>query len=201
MGELLRNYNELKELIKRDILYHGTLDIYEESIKEAISLDSSLDTKDFGKGFYLTTNFELAKTTARRNSERHNRRKKNQFNQSKPIVLEFLVREEYNNKECNILYFDKCDEDWFGFICSNKNPDRKISEIFINNWKGYYPIIYGPLADGVLGYMDSVEKFEESEGSKLEFLRIISKGFNFPLIDQIVIKDEVLANKMLVIVE
>lgn len=201
MGELLNSFNELKAVIKRDILYHGTLDIYEDSIREGISLERSLDTKDFGKGFYLTTNYELAKTTAEGNSRRHNRRRKNKYNQSNPIVLEFVVNEEFYNKECNILYFDKSDEDWLGFISSNKNPEREICEMFPNKWKGNYPIIYGPLADGVTGYINSVETFEKNAGSTMDFLRIISKGFEFPLKDQIVFKDEVLANEMLSVIE
>lgn len=201
MGKLLRSYNELSTLINKDILYHGTLDIYKESIKETISLNHSLETKDFGKGFYLTTNFVLAKNTAERNSKRYNRRK---INESKPIVLEFLVKEEYTKEECNILYFDKCDEEWFGFICANKNPNQKISELFTNNWKSEYSIIYGPLADGVLGYMKNVEELESEQAStdtKSEFLRKISQGFEFPINDQIVFKDEVLANKMLILIE
>lgn len=199
MAKLLKSIGEFKSTLQRDIFYHGTLDIYKNSLEESISLSHSLDKKDFGRGFYLTSNYDLAKKTAERKSRRYNRRKNT--NKSEPIVLEYIIREEYNENDCNILYFDKQDEEWFGFICSNKNPERQVSEFFPNTWTGNYSIIYGPLADSVLGYYESIEMFEEKQGTKKELLITISEGYEFPRVDQIVIKDEVLANKILEVLD
>lgn len=105
-------------------LYHGSNVI----VKEPKILASNR-TLDFGKGFYLTTDYEQAKRWAILTTNRRNN--------GKPIVSVYEI-EEQNLKNLSLLKFDTANEDWLDFITKNRK-----NEYVQDEWD----IIIGPVAN------------------------------------------------------
>lgn len=105
-------------------LYHGSNTIVEEP--KIIDSDRALD---FGKGFYLTTDFEQARkwsvlTTERRKS-------------GKAVISVFEISEQ-DIKNMSILNFETANKEWLEFVVNNRK-----NKIDSNNWD----IIIGPVAN------------------------------------------------------
>ncbi|WNV56942.1 DUF3990 domain-containing protein [Oscillospiraceae bacterium NTUH-002-81] len=121
-------------------VYHGTtlennIDIY----NNGIDLSRSNDYLDFGKGFYVTPNFELAKDMARRVAYRTS----SKF----PTVISFEYTE---NLELNYKEFPCEDMKWAKFIMANRVFPKLANELglFDSNVDLKYDIIKGSIADG-----------------------------------------------------
>lgn len=111
-------------------LYHGTNKAF-----DAIDLLKSKPNKDFGRGFYLSPNFEQALEMAKI--------KYSQQETGEPIVMTFEVDElEMNN--LRVLRFDGYNEEWAMFILANRNNATGGSA-------HDYDIVYGPIADDKVG--------------------------------------------------
>ena len=106
------------------ILYHGSnIEIDNPRI---IDSDRALD---FGKGFYLTTDFEQARKWAVLTTER----RKN----GEPLVTVFEVLES-DFQNLNILRFDSANKEWLEFVSDNRRG------IDIGN---DLDVVIGPVAD------------------------------------------------------
>ncbi len=111
-------------------LYHGTNQTF-----DVIDLQISKPNKDFGKGFYLSADYEQALNMARIKVE--------QQQQGTPLVIEFDVDEEAMNA-LRLLRFDDYSEQWAEFILANRNNStgRPAHD---------YDIVIGPIADDRVG--------------------------------------------------
>ena len=115
-------------------LYHGS-----DILIENIDLDKSKPFKDFGKGFYLSTEYHQALEMAKQRI-----RQKRGVGSPVVTIFEFdesvMDREELKVKKWN----NYCIE-WVEFIIRNR--DRKLPY----PWHDY-DIIYGPIADDGVSY-------------------------------------------------
>jgi len=111
-------------------LYHGTNQAF-----DAIDLQKSKPNKDFGKGFYLSADYEQALNMAHIKVE--------QQQHGTPMVMEFDVDEEAMNA-LRLLRFDDYSEQWAEFILANRNNStgQPIHD---------YDIVIGPIADDRVG--------------------------------------------------
>lgn len=131
-------------------LYHGT----NMEIK-AIDLNQSRIGKDFGLGFYLTTERNVAFRQAER--------KFVQYGEGNVRVYEFEVDEE-TLRTLNVLIFEEYSLEWAQFVLKNrKNRTRKQ----VHN----YDVVIGPIANDVVGYQ--IRRVEEGIISEEQFLEEI----------------------------
>lgn len=111
-------------------LYHGTNRDF-----KSIDLKKSKPNKDFGRGFYLSDNYEQALNMAKVKVEQ--------------MESGVITVQEYSFDEClldrlNVLRFDEYTEDWAKFILLNRNnPDDRPAHD--------YDIVIGPIADDRVG--------------------------------------------------
>jgi hypothetical protein len=111
-------------------LYHGTIENF-----DTIDLSKSKPYKDFGKGFYLSDNYNQALNLANY--------KAIQFN-LEPIVLTYNFDENFlKNEELNVLTFDSYSREWAEFVFDNRNADKAFTHD--------YDIVYGPIANDKVG--------------------------------------------------
>ena len=110
------------------ILYHGS------NIKVSVpDLSHSKPFKDFGKGFYLSDNYQQAWEMAEQ--------KVKQTRKGESIVSEFQFDESLmHSDELSIKIFSDYSEEWANFVLDNrdKNLPQPIHQ---------YDIVYGPIAD------------------------------------------------------
>ena len=111
-------------------LYHGTNQAF-----NAIDLQKSKPNKDFGKGFYLSADYEQALNMAHIKVEQQQR--------GTPMVMEFDVDEEAMNA-LRLLRFDDYSKQWAEFILANRNNSTRQP---IHD----YDIVIGPIADDRVG--------------------------------------------------
>ena len=112
-------------------LYHDTYIDF-----ETIDLSMSNKGKDFGKGFYLSDNYEQARQLATF--------KAIQFN-GEPNVLTFDFDETtLTNGELSFLKFDEYSREWADFILKNRQNEND------ENIHGY-DVVYGPIANDKVG--------------------------------------------------
>lgn len=111
-------------------LYHGTNVAF-----DAIDLTKSKPYKDFGRGFYLSPNYEQAMELAQV--------KVQQLEVGSPVVLSYELDEEAFN-QLNVLRFDSYSEEWAKFILMNRSNDEA-------DQKHAYDVVIGPIADDRVG--------------------------------------------------
>ena len=106
-------------------LYHGTNKDFDK-----IDLLKSKPNKDFGRGFYLSANYEQALTMVQVKVE--------QLEIGTPIVQSYLVDDDALN-DLNVLRFDDYSEEWAKFILLNRNnpTEKPVHE---------YDVVIGPIA-------------------------------------------------------
>ena len=97
------------------ILYHGSNVDFDK-----IDLLKSKPNKDFGRGFYLSANFEQAQNMAETKVE--------QLEYGSPVVLQYEVSEE-DIEKLKVLRFDSYSEEWAKFILANRNNSSAIQVI------------------------------------------------------------------------
>ena len=132
------------------ILYHGT-----NAIIKNIDIAQSRVGKDFGLGYYLTPDKQVAHRQAERKFE--------QFGTGEVLVYKYFVDEEAL-KTLKVLRFDDYSLDWARFVLSNR---RNRSRQQIHD----YDIVKGPIADDVVGYQ--IRRVEEGIISEEKFLEEI----------------------------
>lgn len=111
-------------------LYHGTnMDF------DRIDLLKSKPNKDFGRGFYLSADYEQALNMAQVKVE--------QLEIGSPIVQSYLVEDEVLN-DMSVLRFDGYSEEWAKFILLNRNnlTEKPAHE---------YDVVIGPIANDRVG--------------------------------------------------
>lgn len=111
-------------------LYHGTNVAF-----DAIDLTKSKPYKDFGRGFYLSPNYEQAMELAQV--------KVQQLEMGSPVVLSYELDEEAFN-QLNVLRFDSYSEEWAKFILMNRSNGEA-------DQKHAYDVVVGPIADDRVG--------------------------------------------------
>ena len=112
------------------ILYHGT-----NSPFDVIDLQKSKPNKDFGKGFYLSADYDQALAMAKI--------KVNLLEEGEPTVLAFEV-DEKRMEQLRVLRYHEYSEEWAKFILLNRRND-KLQPVHD------YDIVYGPIADDRVG--------------------------------------------------
>ena len=111
-------------------LYHGTNKIF-----EAIDLKKSKPNKDFGRGFYLSADYEQALNMAKIKTE--------QQQEGSPVVLAYDI-DEAEMEKLRILRFQEYNEEWAKFILANRSneTDAPVHP---------YDIVIGPIANDRVG--------------------------------------------------
>lgn len=132
------------------IFFHGT-----NAIIEDIDLSQSRVGKDFGLGFYLTPDEQVAHRQAERKFE--------QFGEGDVFVYKYFVDDDALTK-ANTLRFDGYTLDWAHFVLSNRKNRTRIQA-------HDYDIVIGPIADDVVGYQ--IRRVEEGIISEEQFLEEI----------------------------
>ncbi|MBR3895653.1 MAG: DUF3990 domain-containing protein [Bacteroidaceae bacterium] len=112
------------------MLYHGTNVAF-----DSIDLNKSKPNKDFGKGFYLSADYEQAMAMAET--------KVDQLEFGSPIVLAFEI-DESQMEGLNILRFNEYSEEWATFILLNRRNES-------NQPAHNYDIVFGPIANDRVG--------------------------------------------------
>ena len=130
-------------------------------------LSISKPFKDFGKGFYLSDNYEQAYDMATQ--------KVKQTLKGEPIVSEFQFDESLmHSDELSIKIFSDYTEEWAHFVLDNRNKDfpQPIHQ---------YDIVYGPIADdgvtfqlrryqgGVISLARLVEELKYAKGITFQY--------------------------------
>jgi hypothetical protein len=112
------------------ILYHGTNVEF-----DVIDLTKSKPNKDFGRGFYLSDNYEQALNMANTKVE--------QFEVGLPIVMEFEVADSVF-QTFRVLQFKEYTKEWAQFILQNRNnsTQQQVHD---------YDIVIGPIANDRVG--------------------------------------------------
>ena len=111
-------------------LYHGTNIDFDH-----IDINKSKPNKDFGRGFYLSADYEQAKNMADIKVE--------QMETGMPLVQEYSINEiEMNSLKC--MTFDDYTEEWAKFILLNRNNPSAVPA-------HDYDIVIGPIADDKVG--------------------------------------------------
>ena len=111
-------------------LYHGTNQDF-----DAIDLMKSKPNKDFGRGFYLSADYEQALNMAQIKME--------QLQEGEPIVMEYEV-DEAEFQKLQILRFEEYSKEWAEFILANRS---NVTGDTIHQ----YDIVVGPIADDRVG--------------------------------------------------
>lgn len=111
-------------------LYHGTNKDFDR-----IDLLKSKPNKDFGRGFYLSADYEQALNMAQVKVE--------QLETGSPVVQSYLLEEDALDA-LHVLHFDGYSEEWAKFILLNRNnsTDKPAHE---------YDVVIGPIANDRVG--------------------------------------------------
>jgi len=132
------------------ILYHGTNTDFQQ-----IRLDMSRVGKDFGFGFYLTTDKQVATRQAER--------KLLQYGTGAKIVQSYYL-DEQKLDGFKVLRFDSYTEEWADFILLNRqNKERRSLHD--------YDVIIGPIANDTVGFQ--IRRYTEGIITKSQFLQEI----------------------------
>jgi hypothetical protein len=133
-------------------VYHGS---YTEIIE--IDLSKSRDSRDFGKGFYVTNIRSQAEYWAARIGKLHN---------TEGVVTEFTFYDNaFTHWEMKVLRFDGYTEAWLDFVVKNRDPRTLVSA-------HDYDIVEGPVANDNVA--DRIIDYLENRVSKVDFLKELS---------------------------
>ena len=132
------------------ILYHGT----NAGIVD-IDLKASRVGKDFGVGFYLIPDKQVAQRQAERKLE--------QYGTGEAMVYEYNI-DESSLQTLKVLRFDSYTLEWSRFVLRNRKNRTRVQ---IHD----YDIVIGPIADDVIGYQ--IRRVEEGIISEEQFLEEI----------------------------
>lgn len=120
------------------ILYHGTNEYFSD-----IDLSKSRIGKDFGLGFYLTDDKEVALRQAQR--------KLKQWGIGQANIFSFQWKYDRSN-DLQILKFDSYSLDWANFVLDNRQNKNRQNQ-------HPYDIVIGPIADDTIGFQ--IRRFQD----------------------------------------
>ena len=133
-----------------DIVYHGTISIYKDSLLTGIDVNRGYYSADFGQGFYTTGNYEQAKNIAISRTDTylldHIEEK------AVPMVITFKLDVMRLNEFKGIIFEKNSYNEWVEFVYNNRVG---LSHIISNkhNLKGKYHYVYGFVADSSMSKM------------------------------------------------
>ena len=132
------------------ILYHGTNTDFQQ-----IRLDKSRVGKDFGFGFYLTSDKQVATRQAER--------KLIQYGTGTKTVQIYYLDEKWL-EGLKVLRFDSYTEKWADFILLNRQnkEHRSLHD---------YDVVIGPIANDTVGFQ--IRRYTEGIITKAQFLQEI----------------------------
>ena len=131
-------------------LYHGS---NAEILR--IDLKESRVGKDFGIGFYLTPDKQVAQRQAERKFE--------QYGVGEARVYEYTI-DDNALQALKVLQFDSYTMEWARFVLMNRKNRTRTQ---VHN----YDIVIGPIADDVIGYQ--IRRVEEGIITEEQFLEEI----------------------------
>ncbi len=112
-------------------LYHGTFTDF-----DTIDLSKSNKGKDFGKGFYLSDNYEQAQRLAVFKAVQYN---------EEPVVLTYEFNKELlTNGELSFLRFGEYSKEWAEFVLKNRTNENDANA-------HPYDVVFGPIANDKVG--------------------------------------------------
>ena len=132
------------------ILYHGTNTDFQQ-----IRLDMSRVGKDFGFGFYLTTDKQVATRQAER--------KLIQYGTGAKVVQSYFL-DENKLLGLKILRFEAYTEEWADFILLNRQNKERHSV-------HKHDVVIGPIANDTVGFQ--IRRYTEGIITKAQFLEEI----------------------------
>lgn len=139
------------------ILYHGsTVDI------ERIDLMKSKPNKDFGRAFYLSTDYAQAMEMAQFKAE---------FTEMPPVVNVYSF-DETLLREFKCKRFEAYTEEWAHFVYNHRTEPQGLT---LHD----YDVVYGPIANDTIGAQ--ITRYKQGYISFEEFLQRIQfpKGITF----------------------
>jgi hypothetical protein len=118
------------------VLYHGTIDFYQESILSGVSVLRGRSRKDFGRGFYTTTRLAQAREFASKVSQR--------IAGSQPIVIRWtLSRDQLARLESVWFVRGGADaSDYWGLIGYCRSGGVAQGRVVNHGW---YDVAVGPV--------------------------------------------------------
>lgn len=155
------------------VLFHGTLmDRADNIIKNGVDFSLLKPRADFGKGFYLTDSYALAKNTA---IVRYNQEKMSNKTSYAPVVMKFNILRNDFDGEIHIKEFYGESIEWKKFVCTNRWNKNvlKLHPDYDNNIDMKYDIVIGLTADGKMGNINKLIK-EDNYDLSNRFLRNIN---------------------------
>lgn len=143
-------------------LYHGTNTDFEE-----IDLMKSKPNKDFGRGFYLSADYNQALNMAEIKVE--------QLRYGNPTVLEFEI-DENAMSSLKTLRFEQYSEEWTEFIIANR---KNLNSYPIHD----FDVVIGPIANDRVGVQ--LWRYENQQINlstlmeRLQFMKVITIQYFF----------------------
>lgn len=126
--------------------YHGTNESSAYDICESgIDFSKSKKELDFGSGFYLTDDFEVAKKRAISQTIKYNRIYKVEEN---PAIVTVIIDENIL-KQLTIKSFEYCNKEWLKFVIANRLSKEYLEKQSITeqNIDLKYDVVKGSIAD------------------------------------------------------
>lgn len=133
-------------MLKETVWYHGTNESSALNICD-VGIDFSKSKKelDFGIGFYLTDNIDIARKRAISQTRKYNRI---YHKNDKPAIVTIVINEGMF-ENLSVRNFEYCNEEWLTFVLANR-----LSMEFINNHDDIehnldsrYDVVMGSIAD------------------------------------------------------
>lgn len=158
------------------VMYHGTNSAHFDSLINGVDLNSCKKRTDFGKGFYLTSNFHQASKHA-----------KNRTFRGEPLVFVYELNiaelKKYNGK-----IFPRMTRDWAEFVYFNRS---------FQNFKPHpYDYVFGGVADGRIE--DLIDEIDDIPLSHTIIDYFYEKIANYATYDQLSIHNQYLFDKEII---
>lgn len=134
-------------------VYHGTISSCAENIiKNGILLKKGKPRVDFGQGFYTTSSYKFAKSTAENKAAKTNMHYGEEL--VVPSILKFHVDESIF-RQMNILEFKEENIKWAQFIVNNRNGFEYMKDVnsHFHNLKQKFDIVIGSIADNQISLL------------------------------------------------
>lgn len=145
-------------LSQETIWYHGTNESSAINIcNNGIDFTKSKKELDFGVGFYLTDDFEVAKKRAFSQTQKYN---KIHHKNEKPAIVTVMIHEN-NFDTLAVKRFEYCDREWLNFVLANRLSVDHLNkhDIFEHNLDLRYDVVIGSIADsdvsGLASYIET----------------------------------------------
>lgn len=127
-----------------NVLYHGTISIYKDSLISGIDVNKGYHSTDFGQGFYTTSNYEQAKSLSVDKAQIYNAHYP-QKSCADPMIVKYILDKDHLKKFKGLI-FDTPNDKWKEFVYNNRvGKDFLVSDYYNKNGKYHY--VYGSVAD------------------------------------------------------